>query len=226
MGTAPTILLAHGAWANASCWSRVIPLLEQAGLAAIAVQMPLTALEDDVATVRRAIALVEGPVVLAGHSYGGAVITEAGSDQQVAGLVYVAAFAPDTGESAGSLGAAGEPPPMNAEIRPDAQGFLKLTRAGVYEGFAQDLPEAEKSVLFATQAPTAAKALSGVVSAPAWKTKPSWYLVATQDRAIQPDLERNMAEQIGAQTVSVPSSHLVMLSHAGDVTKLIINAAA
>ncbi len=115
---------------------------------------------------------------------------------------------------------------MNAEIRPDPQGFLKLTRAGIYDGFAQDLPEAEKSLLFATQAPTAAKALGRVVSTPAWKTKPSWYIVATEDRAIQPDLERSMAKQIGAQTVSVPASHLVMLSHPDDVAKLIIEAAA
>ena len=226
MANLSTVLLVHGAWANASCWSKVIPLIEKAGFAAIAVQMPLTALDDDVAAVRRAITLEAGPVLLIGHSYGGAVITEAGSDQKVAGLVYVAAFAPDIGQSAGSLGAAGEPPPMNAEIRPDPQGFLKLTRAGVYDDFAQDLPEAEKSLLFATQAPTAAKALGGVVSTPAWKTKPSWYIVATEDRAIQPELERSMAKQISAQTVSVSASHLVMLSHPDDVAKLIIEAAA
>ena len=225
MGTVSTVLLVHGAWANASCWSRVIPLIEKAGLATIAVQMPLTSLEDDVATVRRAIALESGPVLLVGHSYGGVVITEAGTEQKVAGLVYVAAFAPDAGQSGGSLGAAGEPPPMNAEIRPDAEGFLKLTRAGVDEGFAQDLPEAERSLLFATQAPTAAKALGGTVSRPAWKTKPSCYIVATEDRAIQPDLERSMAKQIGAQTVSVPASHLVMLSHPKEVAELILKAA-
>ena len=226
MAKLSTVLLVHGAWANASCWSKVIPLIEKVGLTAIAVQMPLTALEDDVAAVKRAIALEPGPVLLAGHSYGGVVITVAGAEQKVAGLVYVAAFAPDVGQSAGSLGAAGEPPPMNVEIRPDPQGFLKLTRAGVYDAFAQDLPEAEKSLLFATQAPTAAKALGGVVSTPAWKTKPSWYIVATEDRAIQPDLERRMAKQIDAHTVSVPASHLVMLSHPDDVAKLIIKAAA
>ena len=225
MGKVSTVLLVHGAWANASCWSRVIPLIEKAGIAAVAVQMPLTALEDDVAAVRREIALEAGPLLLVGHSYGGAVITEAGSDQKVAGLVYVAAFAPGAGESAGSLGASVEPAPMNAEIRPDPQGFLKLTRAGVLNGFAQDLPEAEKSLQFATQAPTAARALGGAVSTPAWKTRPSWYIVATEDRAIQPSLERRMAEQIGAKTVSVASSHLVMLSHPEDVAKLIVEAA-
>ena len=226
MAKISTVLLVHGAWANASSWERVIPLIERAGLAAVAVQMPLTSLEDDVAAVRRAIALEPGPVLLAGHSYGGVVITEAGSDPTVAGLVYVAAFAPDAGESAGSLGAAGEPPPMNAEIRPDADGFLKLTRAGVHDSFAQDLPEAERSLLFATQVPTAAKVLGGLVSSPAWRTKPSWYLVASEDRAIQPDLERSMAKRIGAQTVSVPASHLVMLSHPDAVARLIIDAAA
>lgn len=226
MGKVATVLLVHGAWANASSWSRVIPIIEKEGLAVIAVQMPLTALEDDVAAVRRAIALATGPVLLAGHSYGGAVITEAGTEQKVAGLVYVAAFAPDVGQSAGSLGAGGEPPPMNAEIQPDPQGYLKLTLAGVNDGFAQDLPEAERRLLFATQAPTAAKALGGIVSTPAWKTKPSWYLVAAEDRAIQPDLERSMAKHIGAKTVSIRASHLAMLSHADEVAKLIIEAAA
>ena len=226
MAEVSTVLLVHGAWANASSWSKVIPLIENAGLAAIAVQMPLTALEDDVAAVRRAIALEAGPVLLAGHSYGGVVITEAGAERNVAGLVYVAAFAPDVGQSAASVGAGGEPPPMNSEIRPDPEGFLKLTHAGVHDDFAQDLPEAERRLLFATQAPTAAKALGGVVSIAAWKTKPSWYLVATEDRAIQPDLERSMAKQIGAQAVSVPASHLAMLSHPDDVAKMIIEAAA
>ena len=212
MANAKIVLLVHGAWANASCWSKVIPLLEEAEFNVTAIPLALTAFEDDVAAVSRAIASESGPVLLVGHSYGGVVITEAGTDSKVAGLVYVAAFAPDNGESAASLGASAEPAPMNAEIRTDQQGFLKLTRAGVSEGFAQDLPEIEKGVLFATQSPTAATILGSPVSTPAWRTRPSWYLVSAEDRAIQPALQRTMAKRIGAQTSSILASHLVMLS--------------
>jgi pimeloyl-ACP methyl ester carboxylesterase len=134
-----------------------------------------------------------------GHSYGGVVITEAADDPKVAGLVYIAAFAPDVGQSVGSLGASVEPAPMGAEVRPDAQGFLKLTEAGVKNDFAQDLTLTEKSILFAAQAPTAAAAFGENVSVASWKTKPSWYLVARADRAIQPSLERTMAKNIKAK---------------------------
>lgn len=136
--------------------------------------------------------------MLVAHSYGGVVITEVGADPKVTGLVYVAAFAPDVGESAGSLGATVAPAPMVSEARPDADGFVKITRAGVSESFAQDLPEVEKNVLFAAQAPTSVRSLGRAVSSAAWKTKPSWYIVATDDRAIPPDLDRTMAERIKA----------------------------
>src|SRR5712672_2208718 len=171
-------VLVHGAWANGSSWSKVIPRLEDARIRPVAVQLPLTSLEDDVAAVKRELAVQDGPVVLVGHSYGGVVVTEAGADPKVKALVYIAAFAPSAGESAGSLGATVAPAPMGAEIRPDAAGFLRLTREGVFNGFAQDLPEIEKRVLFAAQTPTAGKALGGNVSTPAWKEKRSWYLVA------------------------------------------------
>src|ERR1700739_2279544 len=161
MTAASNVILVHGAWADGSSWSKVIPLLLDRGLRVTAVQLPLTSLKDDVATVKRAIALEEGPIILVGHSYGGVVITEAGDDPKVAGLVYIAAFAPDVGQSAGSLGASVEPAPMGAELRPDSQGFLKLTEAGVKNDFAQDLTPTEKSVLFVAQAPTAATALGG-----------------------------------------------------------------
>ena len=190
MANASNVILAHGAWADGSSWSKVIPLLLARGLRVTAVQLPLTSLKDDAATVKRALALADGPTVLVGHSYGGVVITEAGNEPKVAGLVYIAAFAPDVGQSAGSLGASAEPAPMGLEVRPDAAGFLKLTEAGVKNDFAQDLSPAEKNLLFAAQAPTAAAALGENVSTAAWKTKPSWYLVATNDRAIQPSLER------------------------------------
>ncbi len=219
-----TVILVHGAWADGSSWSKVVPLLKAKGIRPVAVQLPLNAFADDVATVKRAIALEAGPVTLVGHSYGGQVITEAGTDDKVASLVFVAAFAPDTGESAGSLGASVAPAPAGAELRPDAQGFLKLTEAGIFNDFAQDLTPAEKDLLFAVQGPTQAAALGAPVTDPAWKTKPSWYLVAGDDRAIQPDLQRTMAARIKATTVEVAASHVAMLSKPQETADLILKA--
>ena len=182
MTKASNVILVHGAWADGSSWSKVIPILRKHDLRVTAVQLPLTSLQDDIKAVERALAQV-------GHSYGGVVITEAGNDPKVVGLVYVAAFAPDAGESAGSLGASVAPAPLGAELRPDEQGFLRMTETGVNESFAQDLSPSEKDVVFATQSPTAGAALGANVTKPAWKSKPSWYLVATSDRAIQPELE-------------------------------------
>jgi hypothetical protein len=203
----------------------VISLLLDGGLRVTAVQLPLISLKDDVATVKRAIALEDGPIILVGHSYGDVVITEAGNDPKVAGLIYVAAFAPDVGQSVGSLGASVEPAPMGAEVRPDAQGFLKLTEAGVKNDFVQDLTPIEKSILFAAQAPTAAAALGENISVASWKAKPSWYLVATADRAIQPSLERAMAKAINAKTVEIASSHVAMLARPEETANLILEAA-
>ena len=225
MPSAKNVLLVHGAWADGSSWSKIIPKLEAKGLHVTAVQLPLTSLADDAATVKRAIALEDGPVLLAGHSYGGAVITEAGGDPKVTGLVYVSAFAPDAGESAGSLLGSVPPSPMGAELRPDANGFLKLTKAGVFDDFAQDLTTGEKDILFAAQAPTSGKSLGGTVTTPAWKTKPSWYVVAANDRAIPPELEATMAKKIKAETISVASSHVAMLSQPDTVAAFIIRAA-
>jgi pimeloyl-ACP methyl ester carboxylesterase len=224
MANASNVILVHGAWADGSSWSKVVPLLFARGLRVTAVQLPLTSLKDDAATVKRALALADGPTVLVGHSYGGVVITEAGNDPKVAGLVYIAAFAPDVGQSAGSLGASAEPAPMGLEVRPDAAGFLKLTEAGVKNDFAQDLSPAEKNLLFAAQAPTAAAALGENVSTAAWKTKPSWYLVATNDRAIQPSLERAMAKTIKAKAVEVAASHVAMLARPQETADLILEA--
>jgi pimeloyl-ACP methyl ester carboxylesterase len=223
--SAKNVLLVHGAWADGSSWSKVIPKLEARGLNVVAVQLPLTSLADDVATVQRALALEDGPVLLVGHSYGGVIITEAGNDPKVAGLVYVAAFAPDAGESAGSLGSTVAPAPIDAEIRPDAGGFLKLTKDGVFKDFAQDLTPGEKDIVFATQAPTFGKALGGTVTTPAWKTKPSWYIVAANDRAIPPNLEMTMAKKIKAETISITSSHVAMLSQPDMVAAFIVRAA-
>src|SRR5260370_30931802 len=160
------------------------------------------------------------------HSYGGVVITEAGNDPKVSALVYIAAFAPDAGQSVGSLGASAEPAPMGAEARPDSHGFLKITEAGVMNDFAQDLSPTEKDVLFAAQAPTAAGAFGENLSAAAWKTKSSGYLVANQDRALHPSLERAMAKTIKAKTIEVHASHVAMLARPQETANLILEAVA
>jgi len=221
---ARNVVLVHGAWADGSSWAKVIPLLEAAGLHVVAVQNPLTSLQDDVAAVQRAIALQDGPVLLVGHSWGGAVITEAGTDPKVAGLVYVAAFAPDVGQAIGELGKEFPPAPGGAEIRPDAGGFLMMTRKGIEEDFAQDLPRAERKILAAAQGPINGAALGAKMTNAAWKTKPTWYVVAANDRIIAPDLERQFAKTMKAKTITVPSSHVPMLSHAQQLAKLIIEA--
>lgn len=226
MAKASNVILVHGAWADGSSWSKVIPLLLAHNLRVTAVQLPLTSLKDDAATVTRALALQDGPTVLVGHSYGGVVITEAGNDPKVSALVYVAAFAPDAGQSVGSVGTGAEPAPMAAEVRPDAQGFLKLTENGVKNDFAQDLSSTEKDVLFAAQALTAASAFGDNVSAASWKTKPSWYLVAKQDRAIPPSLERAMAKAMKAKTIEVDASHVAMLARPHETANLILEATA
>jgi pimeloyl-ACP methyl ester carboxylesterase len=223
---AKNVILVHGAWADGSSWSKVIPLLTAKGLNVTAVQLPLTSLADDAATVKRAIALETGPVVLVGHSYGGAVITEAGADAKVAALVYVAAFAPDAGQSAGSLNASAPPSPLAGEVRPDSQGYLKLTKTGVYDDFAQDVTPEEKEVLFAAQAPTNVKSLGGTISTPAWRGKPSWYIVAAHDRAIPPSLEETMSKTIQAKTTTLEGSHVIMLSKPAEVATVIEDAAA
>lgn len=226
MSKPANVILVHGAWADGSSWAKVLPLLVSHGINATAVQLPLTSLDDDVATVKRALALEDGPTILVGHSYGGAVITQAGNDPKVSGLVYVAAFAPDAGQSAGSMQSGAPPAPMGAQLKPDAEGFLKLSREGVFEDFAQDLTPEEKLVLFAAQSPTNVKALGGNVTTAAWRTKPSWYIVAAADRAIPPVLEAMMAKAMGADTISVPSSHVVMLSHPRAVADVIVKAVA
>lgn len=220
-----TLVLVHGAWSNSSSWSKMIPLLEAAGFHVVAVQLPLTSLVDDVAAVKRALALEEGPVLLVAHSYGGAVITEAGTDPKVAGLVYVAAVAPDQGESAFGL-ITSVATPVGAELRPDSMGFLKLTPKGIAEDFAQGLSEAEIRVLSATQAPTNVAAMKGEITTPAWKSKPSFYVIAGQDRTISPELEATMAKKIKATTITLPSPHVVMLAEPAELTAFISSAAA
>jgi pimeloyl-ACP methyl ester carboxylesterase len=220
------IVLVHGAWADGSSWNKIIPLLEKKGFHVTAVHLPFTTLADDAAAVKRLIALQDGPVLLIGHSYGGAVITEAGDDPKVAALVYVAAFAPAEGQSAGDLTAQIPPPSGNKEFRPDANGFLQMTDKGIAEDFAQDLALPEKRLLFATQGQVSGPhELGAKVTVAAWKHKPSFYIVADHDRMIAPELETKLAAQMHAKTIHIDSSHVPMLSHPTEVTNFIAQAA-
>jgi len=220
------IVIVHGAWADGSSWSKVIPLLQAKGLHVVAVQNPLTSLADDVAATKRAIALQDGPVLLVGHSYGGVVITEAGNDPKVVGLVYVAALAPSDGESVASITKPFPQAPLGSEVRADAEGFLTVTPKGIAEDFAQDLPDSDKQLLTATQGPTAAAVFGATVTTAAWKSKPSWYVIASNDRAVAPELQKAEAAAMKATSITVPSSHVPMLSHPKEVADLIEQAAA
>jgi pimeloyl-ACP methyl ester carboxylesterase len=221
------ILLVHGAWADGSSWSKVIPLLQADGYSVVAVQLPLSSLADDASAVQRAIALEPGPMLLVGHSYGGAVITQAGNDPKVEGLLYVAAFAPDAGESGNSLGATFPATPVATEVRPDMQGFTKLTATGISDDFAPELSDAERATLSVTQGPTSyPNALGGTVTTPAWKTRPSWFIVAANDRVISPALEQMEAKRAQSTTITIPSCHVAMLAHPTDVAAFIEKAAA
>ena len=226
MSNISNVILVHGAWADGSSWSRVIPLLAAKGLAVTAVQLPLTTFDADVAAVRRAIALATGDVVLVGHSYAGAVISEAGNDPKVARLVYVDAFAPDGGESAGSLFAQFQSAPLGAEIRPDAEGFLSLTHTGMFDLFGQDLDEAERAVLLATQGPINGAALGGVLTQGAWHDRPTFYLIGDADHAIPPIEQERMAARMNATVAHVNSSHVPMLSQPATVADFIVQAAS
>ena len=219
------IVLVHGAWADGSSWAKVIPLLEQKGYHVTAVQNPLTSFADDVAATKRVIDAQDGPVLLVGHSYGGAIITEAGNNPKVAGLVYVAAFAPDTGESSGALAKPYGATPGVTELRPLADGFLVLSDKGVEEDFAQDVAEQERKVLIATQVPTQGSVLGAPMTAAAWRTKPSWFVIAANDRMIAPEQERVTAKRMNARTVTLPTSHVPMLSKPGEVAAFINEAA-
>lgn len=220
------VILVHGAWADGSSWAKIIPLLTAKGMTVTAVQLPLTSFEADVAAVDRAIALAQGDVVLVGHSYAGAVIGEAGNDPKVTRLVYIDAFAPDAGESAGSLFGQFEAAPLNDEIRPDAEGFLSLTPKGIATLFAQDLDPIEQAVVHATQGPINGAALGGTLTQAAWRTRPTFYLIGTEDRAILRVDQERMAERLNATIQHVASSHVPMLSHPDIVTDFIVQAAA
>ena len=218
------IVFVHGAFADGSSWAKVIPLLQAKGFNVIAVQNPLISFADDVAATKRAIALMDGPVLLVGHSYGGMVISEAGKDTKVAGLLYVAALIPEEGQNVNDVNAAMPPTAVGPEFRLSTEGFLSLSEKGINEFFAQDLPSAERKITFATQTPWAAAATQVKVYSPAWKTKPSWVIVASKDGMINPDLQRFKAKLIKATTIELATSHVPMVSQPVQVANFIAAA--
>ena len=226
MHARPNIVLVHGAWADGSSWSSVIERLQADGYHVTAPQFPLTSVADDVARLRHVLALQGGPTVIAGHSYGGLVMTALGNDPpNVVGLVYIAAFGLDEGESLGGLLAQGPPTPALAHQSVDEEGFVWLTQDDFVNHFAGDVDPVNAKVLYAVQQPLAASAFGDVMSVPAWKSLPSWYLVAQDDQALPADAERMFANRMGATTVEVPSGHLAMVSHPAEVVTLTETAA-
>jgi len=221
----PAVVLVHGAFADASSWSKIIPVLEKDGYFVTAVQIPLTSLPDDVAVAKRVIDAQKGPVVVVGHSYAGAVITDAAAgNANVKSLVYVNAFAPEAGETIAEAGGKFPPPPLNSALVPDAAGFLYVDRAKVHDVFCKDMPEADARIIAATQKPVNQSVFGAKVVNVAWRTVPSWYIVGTQDRAINPDLERFYAKRMNAKTTELKSSHVPFLSHPKEVVKVIEEA--
>jgi pimeloyl-ACP methyl ester carboxylesterase len=224
--TKPTIVLVHGAFADALGWQRVIPILQRDGYEVIAVENPLASLASDVETTKRAVDAIKGPVVLVGHSYGGAVITGAAAgSSNVKSLVYLAAFAPEGGEPIGAFGEK-YPVDLNSALKPDSAGFLYVDRARFRELFCADLPVTDASVAAATQKPVHNSVFGASVPTAAWKTIPSWYLVSQDDHAINPELERFYAKRMNATTSEVKASHVAFISHPDLVAKLIEQAAA
>ena len=224
--TAKSVVLVHGAFADGSSWSKVTPILEKAGLDVIAVQNPLESLAGDVAYTERAIKRAEGPVVLVGHSWGGMVITEAGVHDKVKSLVYVAAYAPDAGQSLGAAAKLEEhPAPGIAALKQDEDGYFYLPDEAASKYFAQDLPAEETSFIAASQGLLNSKALGEPVKNVAWKEKPSFYAIAGEDHMTPTALQREFAKKIGATSKEVVSSHAIMVSNPEFVADLIIKAA-
>jgi pimeloyl-ACP methyl ester carboxylesterase len=222
---ATTIVLVHGGFVDGSGWERVYTLLKKDGYSVAIVQHPTISLADDVATTQRIVQAQHGPVILVGHSYGGVVITEAGNDPQVVGLVYIAAFAPDKGESVSTLIKAPPPGAPVPPVLPPQDGYLSLDKAKFPAAFAADVDQDKAAFMADAQVPWGVEALSGTISAPAWKTKPSWYLVATDDRMIPPPAQRLMATRAAATVVEVAGSHAIYVSQPQAVAALIEEAA-
>jgi pimeloyl-ACP methyl ester carboxylesterase len=226
MTTRPSIVLVHGAWADGSSWSSVIERLQADGYRVAAPQFPLTSLAADVARLRQVLDSQECPTVVAGHSYGGQIITALGTDApNVAGLVYIAAFGLDEGESLGALLSQGPVTPALAHLFTDKQGFGWLSEDDFVHHFAADVDPVKAKVMYAVQQALAGSAFTDLMGVPAWKSQPTWYLVASDDEAIPPDAERLFASRMGATTIELPSSHVAMVSHPDEVARLIESAA-
>jgi len=224
-GNVRNVVLVHGGWVDGSGWEGVYKALKKSGYAVTIVQEATTSLADDVATTKRAIASQDGPVILVGHSYGGTVITEAGTDPKVVGLVYVAAFAPDKGESVSTLIKDPVPGAPVPPILPPVDGYLLLDKAKFPASFAGDVSLEKASFMADSQVPWGVNALSGTISEPAWRTKPSWYLLTTDDKMIPPAAQRLMATRAGATVIEVKASHAIFVSQPQAVASLIEKAA-
>src|SRR5579871_3966923 len=223
-GKARNVVLVHGLFADGSCWSEVIPQLQAAGLNVTSVQNPLTTLPEAVASAERVLARQDGPTVLVGHSFSGMIVTEAGMHPNVSALVYVAARAPDAGEDYTALAKTYPTPPASAGILFDGDEG-RLSEEAFLRDFAGDLPETKAKVLYATQQPFQKALLTGKTTQAAWRSKPSYYAVSTEDRTINPDLERFMAKRMGAKTIEVKASHLSLISVPDEIARLILDAA-
>ena len=220
-----SVVLVHGGFVDGSGWEEVYNILRKDGYNVTIVQNPTTSLADDVSATKRVIGAQKKPVILVGHSYGGVVITEAGNDPKVSGLVYIAAFAPDKGESVAAL--IKDPPPGAPvpPILPPSEGFLLLDKAKFAASFAADVNAAKAEFMANSQVPWGVEALNGTISEPAWKTKPSWYLVATDDKMIPPPAQRAMSKRAGASVVEAKGSHAIYVSEPGAVSEIIKKAA-
>ena len=221
-----TVVLVHGAWADASSWRRVIPLLHEKGVTVVAVQNPTTSLAADVAATRQALDAIDGAVVLVGHSWGGTVTTEAGNHPGVKGLVYVAAFAPDIGQSTGDQVGEHPAPPGLSGVAPYGDGYLKMSVDSWIANVAQDLPEEDARVLAAVQTPLGLSTFSDKVSHAAWRDRPNWYVVSDQDRAVSVDLQKALASRLKARTTVLAASHMSLLSQPKAVADVILDAVA
>lgn len=226
MSTSPTIILVHGFWGGAAHWNKVIIDLSRNGYTNLrAVELPLTSLADDAERTRKMVKQQQGPVLLVGHSYGGAVITEAGNLPNVVGLVFIAAFAPGAGESPGGISQA-HPPAAIANLTPDSDGYLWINYDKYHESFCQDLPADEALAMAITQKAPLASTFGDTVSTPAWKTKPSWYQISSEDRMINPENQRLMSTRMNPRkTITLAASHASLASQPSEVSALIIEAA-
>jgi len=225
LATLPNIVLVHGAWADGSSWSAVVARLQADGYTVTAPQFPLTSLADNVARLRQVLARQHGPTLVVGHSYGGQIITALGADApNVIGLVYIAGFGLDQGESIGALLKQGPPTPAIAHLDVDQQGFAWIPEDDFVGHFAADVDPVKARVMFAVQQPLSWSALDDVMGVPAWKALPTWFMVAEGDQTIPPDAERLFAKRMGATTVEVSSNHVAMVSHPEEVLQLIKKA--